>query len=166
MGDFNQDRRKFINKERISPAIVLDIGDAQEKISIPFVLTVMSQLSGTAISKQPGIDKRELHQVLDRGSFNKLFTAFAPELRKFVKNRMEPGKEEDLEIKLAFKSMADFTPEQIVQQVPALKAFLEERNKLQLLRDTVGADPEKKKVMAKLGDDSDLKKAITGSSGS
>lgn len=165
MGDFNQDRRKFINKERISPAIVLDIGDAQEKISIPFVLTVMSQLSGTAISNQPGIDKRELHQVLDRNSFNKLFTAFAPEIRKFVKNRMEPGKE-DLEIKLAPRSMSDFTPEQIVQQVPALKAFLEERNKLQLLRDTVGADPEKKKVMAKLGDDSDLKKAITGSSGS
>ena len=162
MGDFNQDRRKFINKERVSPAIVLDVGDAQQKITIPFVLTVMSKLSGTAMSSQPGIDKRELHQVLDRNSFNKLFKEFTPEIRKFVTNRMEP-KKGDIEVKLKFNSMSDFTAERIVEQVPALNAYLDQRNNLQRLKDTVGADPEKKKRLAGLIEDADLKRAIKGS---
>lgn len=162
MGDFNQDRRKFVNKERISPAIVLDVGGAQPKITIPFVLTVMSKLSGTAMSRQPGIDKRELYQVLDRNSFTKLFKEFTPEIHKFVKNRLDP-KKADLKVELDFKSMSDFTPEGVVKQVPALKAYLDERNNLQRLKDTVGADPEKKKHVAGLSEDPDLKRAIMGS---
>jgi type VI secretion system protein ImpB len=161
-GDINQDRRRFINAERVSPAIVLDIGNAQQKITIPFVLTVMSKLSGTAMSSQPGINERKLHQVLDKTAFTKLFDEFTPELEKFVKNRL-PGGEGDLKLHLKFRSMKDFEVESIVRQVPALKAYFDERNALQRIKNAVGADPKKKDRLAKLELNSEVKRAVTGS---
>ncbi len=159
---FNQDRRRFVNKERISPAIMLDVGDAQPRTTLPFVFALMSNLSGTALSRQPGLDKRDLQQVLDRHSFNSLFEKFSPELEKVVKNRILPS-EGDLKLQLKFKSMADFTPERIVQQVPVLREWLERRNDWQLVKNTIGADPEKKKRIAEALKDGDLRKAIKGS---
>jgi type VI secretion system protein ImpB len=153
---FNQDRRRFINKPRIAPAIVLQTGGAEPAETIPFVFAVMSNLSGSALSKQPGLEKRQLHRVLDRNEFNKLFEVFKPEFDQLVKNRIAPSEGEDLKVKLNFKSMKDFTPEEIVQQVPILLKLLNRRNSLVAVRDAVGADAAKKTAMVS----PDLKKAI------
>jgi len=160
--NINEDRRKLINKERVSTVIHLDLGDAQKAVTIPFVLTVMSSLSGTAASRQPSLDKRKLHRVLSRDNFNDLFIQFTPELTKGVKNAL-PGAEGDLKINLKFKSMKDFEDMQrIIEQVPALKAYFAERTALQRIKDMAASDDASKQALAKLQLDPAVKRALTG----
>lgn len=99
---------------------------AIEKRDLPFVLGVVGDYRGHADPKKP-LYERGFVQI-DRGSFDKVMAAISPMIRIRVPNPAKP--DEEIPIELTFSSMADFTPERIVEMVPHLKAILDQRRDL------------------------------------
>ncbi|MFL5275559.1 MAG: type VI secretion system contractile sheath small subunit, partial [Myxococcales bacterium] len=78
-----------------------------------------------------------------------------------VPNRLTNEQDASLNLKLQFKSLADFGPEGIVNQVPELRTMLELRAALTALKGPLGNIPAfRKKIQALLADDGARQKLI------
>ncbi len=142
--------------------------NVEEKIELPFVMAVMTDLSGNAPGVEKDVvDKRKFLDV-DMENFNARMRAIQPGVAFRTKNKLSDG-DEQLPVKLRFDSMDDFRPAGIAKQVPALNKLLEARTQLSnLLRYMDGrADAEEqlrqllsnKELMEALKDRSDKKSA-------
>lgn len=105
---------------------------ATKKVELPFVVGVMSDLSNKAIVDEDGdaipVKERKFKEI-DRDNFGQYMATLAPEANVRVDNKLDDsgGK---VGAKLTFKSMDDFRPERVAEQVPALKALLDMRKQL------------------------------------
>ena len=95
---------------------------------LPFVVGVMGDFSGNPETPLKPLKDRKFVQI-DRDNFDEILAKTAPELHFKAENTMTPEGGE-MAVDLAFKSMADFEPAKVVDQIPALKKLLETRNKL------------------------------------
>ena len=104
-------------------------------IELPFVMGVMAPLAGaseTREAKKP-VNERGFTEI-DAGRFGKFMEALAPRVKARVPNRL-PGKEgesadKEVFVDLSFKSMGDFAPDKVAEQVPALAELLAMRRQL------------------------------------
>ncbi|WP_311746162.1 type VI secretion system contractile sheath small subunit [Proteus penneri] len=117
-----------VPKARVNIKLDLHTGGAQKKVELPLKLLSIGDYSN-------GKDKRVLSERekvnINKNNFNNVLTEFSPSVNLTVKNTLaNDGSEEN--INLSFKEMADFEPEQVVRQIPQLRAMLAMRN---LLRD-------------------------------
>ncbi|WP_437530579.1 type VI secretion system contractile sheath small subunit [Sorangium sp. So ce726] len=113
---------------RVQITYDVETGGAIEKKEIPFVVGIMTDLSGTSEAPRPKLKDRKFVEI-DRDNFNEVLAAVAPEATCLVDNKLtdEGGK---LKVSLSFKSMDDFRPEQLVEQVEPLRALLRARERL------------------------------------
>ncbi|WP_437833887.1 type VI secretion system contractile sheath small subunit [Sorangium sp. So ce1153] len=113
---------------RVQITYDVETGGAIEKKEIPFVVGIMSDLSGTSEAPRPKLKDRKFVEI-DRDNFNEVLSAVAPEVTCLVDNKLtsDGGK---LKLNLSFSSMDDFRPEQIVEQVEPLRALLRARERL------------------------------------
>lgn len=104
--------------------------DAEKNVELPFVIGVMSDLSGNAseVEKDP-LAERDFTQV-DTENFDDYMEAVAPGVSMTVDNKLGGEDDEKLAVKLDFKAMADLDPGEIAKQVPALAKLLEARDQL------------------------------------
>ena len=107
-------------------------------IELPFVMGVMADLAGQSESReaQKPVGERNFTEV-DAGRFGKFMEALSPRVKMRVPNKM-PAKEgeaseEELFVDLTFKSMRDFAPDRVAEQVPALAELLRMRKQLEEL---------------------------------
>jgi type VI secretion system protein ImpB len=104
--------------------------NADEKIELPFVMGVMSDLSGNA----PGVEKEEMANRklvdIDMDNFDKRMEAIAPGAAFRVPNKLGDGAGEQLSVSLRFNKMDDFNPAAVAKQVPSLAKLLEARTQL------------------------------------
>ncbi len=104
--------------------------DANKQVELPFVMGVMSDLSGNAskVEKLPVAD-REFSQV-STDTLDDYMESVAPGLSVNVDNKLDPEMGGKLSVNLEFKKMADLSPGEIARQVPALNSLLEARQQL------------------------------------
>ena len=114
------------NFGEIKIAVDGDTSQARPLPETPFRVLLLGDFSGSG-NKTP-LPSRKPVQV-DRDNFDDVMARVAPELNIRVQNTLA-GDGSEMPVQLKFKSMADFEPGQIVQQVPALKKLLETRNQL------------------------------------
>ena len=124
--------QKFIKRNR-PPRVQIQYEDpynAEKLVEIPFVMGVMSDLSGNAseVEKAPIADRKYLD--IDMDNFDDRMKAIRPGAAFKVANKLGDNKDEKLSIKLDFQKMADFNPAQVVRQVPALAKLLKAREQL------------------------------------
>ena len=123
--------QKFIRRNR-APRVHIaydDPFDADKKIELPFVMAVMSDLSGDSSDvEKPDIADRAFLDI-DMDNFEQRMAAIEPGTSFRVKNRLGDG-DDQLSVKLKFKKMTDFTPASVARQVPALSKLLEAREQL------------------------------------
>jgi len=106
-------------------------------IELPFVMGVMADLAGKSETKEAikPVNDRTFVDV-DAGRFGKFMEALSPRVKARVANRL-PGKDgatdEEMFVDLSFKSMSDFTPDKVAEQVPALAELLKMRRQLEEL---------------------------------
>ncbi len=106
-------------------------------IELPFVMGVMADLAGKSETKEAmkPVNERSFVEV-DAGRFGKFMEALAPRVKARVPNKL-PGKEgeqdDEMFVDLSFKSMSDFTPDKVAEQVPALAELLKMRRQLEEL---------------------------------
>src|SRR5688500_5192110 len=124
--------QRFIRRNR-PPRVHItyeDPYDAEKLIELPFVMGVMSDLSGNA----PGVDKPDVADrtflEFDMDNFDNRMAAIKPGVAMKVENKLSEGSDEKMSVNLQFNKMEDFSPAQIARQVPALNKLLEAREQL------------------------------------
>ncbi|NQU23383.1 MAG: type VI secretion system contractile sheath small subunit [Candidatus Nealsonbacteria bacterium] len=127
-------------KPRVHIRYDVDIGDAQEKRELPFVVGVLGDFSGDPTEKLKPFRDREFIQI-DRDNFAKVMKRMTPGANFRVENTLE-GDGSELSVQLKFESMEDFEPANIAKQVKPLQKLLETRNKLRDLLTRIDMEPE------------------------
>lgn len=122
-----------VRPPRVQITYDVEIGNAMEKVELPFVLGILADLSGSTENPLPIKDRK--FAEIDRDNFNQILRAIGPTLENLVVEEVLPDTHsERLSVSLRFTQMADFQPANLVTQVPALKALLEERKRLRDLQ--------------------------------
>jgi type VI secretion system protein ImpB len=101
---------------------------ARQKIELPFVMGVMSDLSGKSHVERKAAESREFVDF-DMDNFDQRMEAIAPRAAFNVDNTLSgDGK---LAVDLTFNTMEDFTPGSIARNVEPLAKLLEARTQLE-----------------------------------
>lgn len=101
---------------------------SRQKVELPFVMGVLSDLSGKSLVEKKDVAKRDFVEF-DMDNFDERMEAIAPRAAFAVDNTLTgDGK---MSVDLTFKTINDFSPAEVVKQVPALAQLLEARQKLQ-----------------------------------
>lgn len=122
---------KFIKRNR-PPRVHItydDPYDAERKVELPFVMGVMSDLSGNASSVEKADVSDRKFADFDMDNFDQRMAAIDPGVRFKVKDRLSDS-ESKLSVELHFKKMDDFGPAAVARQVPSLSKLLEAREQL------------------------------------
>lgn len=123
---------------------------AIEMKELPFVLGVMADLSGTPDPDKPLPRLKDRKFVnIDRDNFDSVLAGAKPRLVYRVDNKLaNDGTQIGVELNL--KSMADFEPEQVVNQIESLRKLLEARNKLADLRNKIAGNEKLEEIMQEI----------------
>ena len=133
-------------KERIRPPRVhisyeVELNGAQVMKELPFVVGVISDLSGHPAEPLARLKDRKFAEV-DRDNFDDVMKSMRPRLAMKVPNRLQDDGTE-LAVELKFEKMSDFTPDSdaVARQVKPLDELLRVREQLKdLLGRTEGND--------------------------
>lgn len=133
-----QKRLQKIRPPRVQLTYDVEKGDAIEQKEIPFVVGVLGDFSGKPEEVQPRIKDRKFVNV-DMDNFDEVLSGMAPRAVYRVPNKISDGGGE-FAVELKFKSIDDFRPEAVVQQVEPLRKLLEARSKLADLRNKLAGN--------------------------
>lgn len=122
--------QKFIARNR-APRVQIEydveLYGAQKKVQVPFVMGVMSDLSGDAKEPLPNVDDRKFLEI-DIDNFDERMKSMKPRVAISVPNTLTG--EGNLSVDLTFESMEDFSPAAVARKVDALNKLLEARSQL------------------------------------
>lgn len=133
-----QKRLQKVRPPRVQLTYDVEKGDAIEQKEIPFVVGVLGDFSGKPEEALPRIKDRKFVNV-DLDNFDEVMEGMTPRAVFRVPNKLsDEGGEFGVELK--FKSIEDFRPEAVVQQVEPLRKLLEARSKLADLRNKLAGN--------------------------
>jgi type VI secretion system protein ImpB len=117
-----------VRAPRVQITYDVEVGDAIEMKEIPFVVGVLADLSGKPEDPLPKLKDRKFVEI-DRDNFDTVLAAMKPRAAFKVENKLT-GDDSKLAVELRFKSLDDFHPEQVAQQVTPLRKLVEARGRL------------------------------------
>jgi type VI secretion system protein ImpB len=124
--------QRFIRRNR-APRVHITYEDpynAERRVELPFVMGVMSDLSGNNSQvEKPEVGERKFLEF-DMDNFESRMAAIEPGAAFKVDNKLGDGSGEKLSVDLHFRKMDDFGPAAVARQVPAVAALLEARTQL------------------------------------
>jgi type VI secretion system protein ImpB len=125
-----QSSQKFIARNR-APRVQIEydveLYGAQKKVQIPFVMGVMSDLSGANANNLPSIEERKALEV-DVDNFDSRMQSMTPRVNFNIPNTLTG--EGNLDVDITFESMDDFSPTAVARKVSSLAKLLEARTQL------------------------------------
>ena len=122
--------QKFIARNRAPRVQIeydLETYGAEKKVQLPFVLGVMSDLSGKPAEALPPVADRKFLSV-DMDNFEDRLKAMKPRVAYQVPNTLTG--EGNLSVDITFESMDDFSPAAVAKKVAGLDKMLEARTEL------------------------------------
>ena len=117
-----------VRKPRVHITYDVETEGAVVQKELPFVVGVLGDFSGKPTEPLPSLKDRKFVQI-DRDNFDEVMGRMRPALSFKVENTLQ-GNGSEMLIELKFRSMDDFEPGAIAEQVPAIKSLLEVRNRL------------------------------------
>ena len=122
--------QKFIARNRAPRVQIeydLEIYGAEKKIQLPFVLGVMSDLSGKSATPLAPVGERKFLSV-DMDNFEDRLKAIKPRVAFQVPNTLTG--EGNVNVDITFESMDDFSPAAVARKVEGLNKLLQARSEL------------------------------------
>jgi len=119
-----------VRSPRVHITYDVEIGDAIQMKEIPFVVGVMSDLTGKPDPDNPlpKLKDRKFIEI-DRDNFNNVMEGMAPRLAYRVDNKLTDDNSK-LAVELNFKTIDDFHPEQVANQIEPIRKLVETRQRL------------------------------------
>jgi len=149
----NQSGQKFIKQNR-APRVQIEydveLGGAQKKVDLPFVMGVMADLSGNPVEALPEVASRKFLEI-DVDNFDKRMKAAKPRVAIKVPNTLTG--EGQLSVEMTFDSMDDFSPGRIAEKVEPLRKLLEQRKELEALKARIDGKTKVEEALDKLLND-------------
>jgi type VI secretion system protein ImpB len=125
-----QSSQKFIARNR-APRVQIEydveVYGAQKKVQVPFVMGVMSDLSGANAGELPSVEERKALEI-DVDNFDSRLQSMKPRVTFAVPNTLTG--EGNLAVDITFESMDDFSPTAVARKVGAVAKLLEARTQL------------------------------------
>jgi len=122
--------QKFIARNR-APRVQIEydveLYGAEKKVQLPFVMGVVSDLSGNSNKPQPVVADRKFLEI-SVDNFDERLKALEPRVTLQVKNTLTG--EGNVNVDVSFENMEDFSPGAIAKKVPALNELLQARTQL------------------------------------
>ena len=122
--------QKFIARNR-APRVQIEYDvetyGSEKKVQLPFVVGVMSDLSGKPTEPLPALADRKMLEI-DIDNFDDRMKSMKPRAAFTVPNTLTG--EGNLAVDITFKSMDDFSPAAVARNVDALNKLLEARTQL------------------------------------
>jgi len=145
-------------KERVNIVYKSATGDLQEETELPLKVVMVGDYTGRP-DDTPVEERKPIN--IDKENFNEVMAKQNLAAKVQVADRLSGEPDASLTVDLKFKSLADFGPEGLVQQVPELKKLLELRSALTALKGPLGNIPAfRKKIQNMLGDAEGRKKLM------
>jgi type VI secretion system protein ImpB len=158
MPESTQHKLDRVRPPRVQITYDVEIGGAIEKKELPLVIGVLADLSGKPESPLPKLKERGFVEI-DRDNFNDVMASVGPRLAFSVENKFtNDGSYVNSELK--FRSMDDFTPVNLIEQVPALKKLFDARNRLSDLLAKLDGNDELDGALQQIVNDTDALKKI------
>jgi type VI secretion system protein ImpB len=152
--------QKFIARNR-APRVQIEydveLYGAQKKIQLPFVMGVMSDLSGNPTEALPGVADRKFLEI-SADNFDDRLKAMKPRVAFQVPNTLTG--EGNMNVELTFDSMDDFSPAAVARKVGALNELLEARQQLTNLVTYMDGKSGAENLIAKVLHDPTLLKTL------
>jgi len=117
-----------VRRPRVHITYEVETEGAQIVRELPFVVGVLGDFSGDPSQPLRPFGERKFIQI-DRDNFDEVMARLAPGLKLKVENKLSDDGGV-MAVDLRFNAMEDFEPGRVLDQVPALKAMLETRNRL------------------------------------
>lgn len=150
-------------KERINVTFKPATGGAQEEIELPLKLLAIGDY--TLRKDERKVEERKPISI-DKMTFDEVLAKQALSLTLSVPNRLQEGESnEDLAVQLHVKSMKDFNPASLVDQVPELKKLMELRDALVALKGPLGNAPAFRKAIEGVLADGESRDCVLGELG-
>jgi type VI secretion system protein ImpB len=128
MSESWQHKLDRVRRPRVQITYDVETNGAMIQKELPFVVGVMADLSAQRKTPLPPMRDRKFVEI-DRDNINKVMSDAAPELQMRVENKLADDGSQ-LSVNLKFKSLDDFEPGAVVNQVAPLKELLEMRKRL------------------------------------
>ena len=125
-------------KERINVTYKPATGDVSEEIEIPYKLTLLGDYNPN--EPKIAIEDRKAIKV-DKNNFNDVVKEQNLSVSFSVPNKLVDDEDASLSIDLKIKSIKDFSPENIVENVDELKKLMQLRESLIALKGPLGNLP-------------------------
>ena len=153
--------QKFIARNR-APRVQIEydveLYGAEKKVQIPFVMGVLSDLSGNPADPLAPIEERKFLEV-DVDNFDARMKAMKPRVQFAVPNTLTG--EGNLAVEMTFESMDDFSPAAIAQKVEPLRKLLEARQQLSNLITYMDGKSGAEQLIAQILEDPELLKTLS-----
>lgn len=153
--------QKFIARNR-APRVQIEydveVYGAEKSIQLPFVMGVLSNLSGKSEQPLPAVGDRKFLEI-DVDNFDSRMKSIKPRAAFSVPNTLTG--EGNLSVDLTFESMDDFSPAAVAEKVEPLKKLLQARTELSNLSTYMDGKTGAEELMAKIINDPALLKALT-----
>lgn len=126
-----------VRAPRVNITYDVEVGGAIEMKELPFVMGVLGDFTGHAEEGGARLKDRSFVEI-NPDNFDEVLGRMKPHLSLSVENKLSEDPEAgNLGVDLHFKSMDDFSPDRVAQQVPALQKLLDLRTQLGDLRGSI-----------------------------
>jgi type VI secretion system protein ImpB len=150
-----------IPKSRLTLRYRTEVNGQPEDMALPMRFLVTGDFSqGSSKDRQVDLDERDTRNM-DGKNTAAIMKDMGISLNYSVSNKINPDKEEDLQVNIPFDSMKSFSPDQVAKNVPKIKGLLMLKELLQEVVSNVDNRKGYRKLLGELmGNEEALKKMM------
>jgi type VI secretion system protein ImpB len=163
MAESVQQKLKRVRAPRVHITYDVETEGAEVRKELPFVVGVIGDFSGKPYEPLKPLRDRKFIQI-DRDNFDDVMQRMTPGAEFKVDNTLA-GDGSQMAVQLKFKSIEDFEPGAIVEQVEPLRKLLAVRNKLRDLMSKVDRSEELESLLEEVLQNTDKLAALAGELG-
>ena len=142
------DKLGRVRKPRVHITYQVETEGAEVEKELPFIVGVLGDFSGNPTAPLKPLKERKFIQI-DRDNFNDVMARMTPGVNLKVENTLK-GDGSEMAVQLKFRSIEDFEPGRVVQQIEPLKKLLETRDKLRDLLTKVDRSEDLENILERV----------------
>jgi len=152
-----------VRPPRVHITYDVEVGGAIENKELPFVLGVLGDFSGQPEEPLPRVRDRKLIEI-DRDNFDQVLAAMKPRLAYRVDNKLTADGSK-MGVELNFRSIDDFHPDSVVQQVEPLRKMVTARQRLSDLLSKMDGNDKLETILNEIASDTNAQAQLSSALG-
>ena len=157
----NNSSQKFIGRNRpprVQIEYDVEMYGSEKKVELPFVMGVLSDLSGDSKVKKDKLADRKILEV-DVDNFDERMKAIKPAVNLRVPNTLTG--EGEISVNVDFESMEEFEPGKVVKKIDPLNKLMKARNELSNLLSYMDGKADAEDLITEILQNPELLKSLS-----